>query len=237
MDTNHEEHNLSRKFTLATLPVLLLALASWAAAGTVNVTFVGTGSNTANLPGIGGVYTYPYYLSVNGNTATVLCDDVNDEVFANEHWQANATNLGADIATNDFTGTMFQNQAKYEEAAWLMSQLNASNNNDIQVAIWSLFDTNSAQALSLAGFGQAQTWLTDASNWVDNSANLTGFAFDDFVIYNPIPGTQFIPGSTQQLGLPQEYITETPEPVGLVLLGTGLLLLVGLTRKRFGRTA
>jgi hypothetical protein len=70
---------------VAILPALLLALASVANAETLTLT--GTGSNTVNTVEYGGVYTYPYYLSVNdGPSVAMMCLSFDNEISQGESW-------------------------------------------------------------------------------------------------------------------------------------------------------
>ncbi len=70
-------------FSFALIVGLLLAIAP-ASASTVDVNFVGLGGASQN-----GVYTYPYYLTVNNGPWTpMMCDDFYDHISVGDSWQA-----------------------------------------------------------------------------------------------------------------------------------------------------
>jgi len=83
--------------------------------GNTTATFTLTGTNEgANL---GGVYTSPYFASIETGTTTVstaaICDDFSDDSYLGESWTANVTNysnLSSFNSTVMWTGTTWQGQ-------------------------------------------------------------------------------------------------------------------------------
>jgi hypothetical protein len=175
---------------LSLLCLLTIAGPERAFADPVTLQLVGTGSNQAN-----GEYAYPYSVTVNGNTNSLMCLSYNNSITNGESWQATVQSV---------TGTL------YEEAAWLLNDANVHTGNAIndQLAAWGLF------ASGVAGSDNAQ--LIAAENFVTSNPNDTSF-YKQFQLYVPIAGTQSSGGTAQV------FIGETPEPSSLLLLGTGLL--------------
>ena len=102
-------------FSLVLIVGLLLAIAP-AAASPVTVQFVGLGGESQN-----GVYTYPYYLTIDhGPWTPMMCDDFYDRIGVGDSWQANITQL----SSGDMSLTRFGDLTEYEEAAYLLLQTN-----------------------------------------------------------------------------------------------------------------
>ena len=175
---------------LSLLCLLTLAGQGRAYADTVTLQLVGTGSNQTN-----GESAYPYYVTVNGATSSLMCLSFNNTITNGESWQATVAAV---------TGTL------YEEAAWLLNDANINPGNAIadQLAAWGLFSNN------VTGSNNAQ--LLAAQNFVSAHPNDTSI-YSQFTLYIPLDGTQSSGGD------PQIFLGETPEPSSQLLLGTGLL--------------
>jgi hypothetical protein len=191
------------------------------------VTMVFTGVNGAND---GQYYVSPYSGTMNGQSVTLFCDDIINDVTFGQTWQANVTNLATAVNTSDFSQTRYgsvmgsavlTNPAlAYQEAAWLTTQF-ASNPNDLvnlQYALWDIMNPGSRGADNL----DVQNWLRLASQ--------------DYGTINP-SNFEIVTNTTDTAplalrGQVQEFIVQTPEPGTLALLICGMLAVcAGLLRR------
>jgi hypothetical protein len=191
-----------------------LMLAPFAQAdGPVTMVFVGV--NGAND---GHYYVSPYTGTMNGQTVTLFCDDILNDVNFGQTWQANVTNLGTAVSTNNFSQTRYGSAAgsavlgnpalAYEEAAWLTTQF-ASNPGDLvnlQYALWDIMNPGARGN----GNADVQNWLLLASEDY-GSINLNNFE----IVTNT--------GNLSLTCQVQEFIVQTPEPGTLALLLCGML--------------
>ncbi len=207
--------------SLFLLAVLSMCTVSALANSTVGMQLTGVGGNQA-----GGVYTYPYYLSVNkGTPASMMCDTYDNEITIGETWKANAVNLlsGKGLFDGQFMD--------YKAAALIFKgildgAIPSTQWSEANFAIWGLFSANARNNpyYGTSGAGAlAATYLADAKtakNW----------QFNGFTVYVPIPGTQSSGGTAQEF---MSYSpSPTPEPGTLTLLGTGMLSLLGIARRK-----
>jgi hypothetical protein len=178
-----------------------------------------------------GVYTSPYYATVNGVQTTVICDDFETESYIGETWYANVTNVASVVAGT--SSAKFSPAKDYDAVANLATQLlsvPASSEQAIilSFAIWDIFDPTGVQA-----------WLANPSNGGDPlgvsalaladanaalSATYTPGEYSNVIIYSSTTGT------------PQEFISVTaPEastPVLMAIDLLGFIALIGFLRKR-----
>ncbi len=207
--------------------LIILGLGVFAMAGPVTLTFDSGGGNSP-----GGTYYYPYTITVSSlGNLTVACDDFVDHVDSGETftaWQSTYADLSHALYNNGQQAPSMQ----YDELAYLFTQLqptpplNNTQNAALNYAMWELFDPsaiNTDPTTGNSGVDSSQYWLTQAASY-----NYANFDTSRFVIFSPIPGDT----AGWTAGQPQEFIGEVPEPATLALLGTGLLFLAFLFRRR-----
>jgi len=224
---------------LAAVAVLLFASASF---GQVNMVL--TGVNGANE---GGVYTDPYYGTVNGVPAVIISDDYADDSYVPESWRANAINesqAGASLATSTpvkwNAGSAAATQLLYDEISYLATAMLAAAPGQAQMdysfAIWDL----SCQAGVTASVGKtctppvAPSDLSTVANLIlqaqNASKNFTPGEFANVTIYTPLntnPGQGTCGTGPCATTPPQEFIS-VPEASTLALVALGMLGLLAL---------
>jgi hypothetical protein len=220
---------------LLSLLVVALVVVPFAHADGGQVSMAFTGVNGANN---GVYYVSPYYgVMSNGTTSqnvVLFCDDINNEVYIGETWQANVTNLGTAInSTNGFANTRYGGVSNspvltsaavsdsptiaYEAAAWLTTQFTSSNKSDyvnLQYAIWDIMTGVTPTS------GSAVAWWYDQA--LSDYSTINPYDFEIVTNLGPLSLT----------GQVQEFIVQTPEPGTLALLLCGLLALAALTISR-----
>ena len=150
---------------------------------------------------MGGVYTNPYQLTINGLATWLACDDFATDISNGDTWTAKVNTLsdaeggaakftlaGVDIPTSPSTATpsspAYTLAEMYDAAALIALQMlenptAGSGNGDYSYAIWQIFDPIAykgySSSLSSSDIGNIATDLTDALQWAHGSlTNLAG---------------------------------------------------------------
>ena len=207
---------MARVMSLLLVGTLTLVFAVPAAADSVTLTGV-----SGNVQG--GVYTSPYFLSINGGPdVAVMCVDFDHHVTVGESWDATLTSMTGDLSNTRLGASGF---ATYREEAWLYQQFlnGAASSGDINYAVWAL---TAPDAMTSAG------WSVGAQNWFNlaTTTDLTGF--DSTMVKFTIITPNDLSGEGPQEFLSTAVVVPTPEPGGLFLLGGGMLGLAGFARKK-----
>ncbi len=188
------------------LVLILVSAASSARAD--SVTLVSIGTNTFQ-----GTSAGPYSGLLNGDPISMMCLSFNRHVQVGQTWDVAVNMLDAAGVANALYGGQTNALLKYQRAAWLYDQLTAAPNqaSAIQGAIWNIFNASTPDTA-----GSIQ-WFSAAMN-----ANLSGYDFSRFRILTPADRSKYGP---------QEMMTTVPEPMTMLLLGSGLLGVAAKVRK------
>jgi len=193
----------SLKVLSVALLLLLVASSLPAVAGVVNMQFNGTGGYSW-----GGFYTYPYHFTVDGQSYNLMCVSYSNEIYGGETWQANVYTVAG------YGALPGQTLLVAEKLAYLYLQAEADGGSNPLI---------NAEAWYINGAPISEPDPTLLSGFVFGSST-----YPTVRVYVPIAGTQ-IPSAD---GIPQIFFGSTPEPSTLLMMGSGLLGVAGLARKR-----
>jgi hypothetical protein len=175
--------------------------------------YIGTYGGTRDFGGV-----LPQHVGLN-------CIDYFHEVMFGQEWDANISNLGTgDVSLTRHAGSL----DLYREAAWLISNYNASNVQATQATLWNLFQTPGPNwPADQALLAQAQAPHPDfdlGSFYVVTDVNAGGpndaSTVQEFIVFDP---------SFEESAIP---VTAAPEPATMLLLGSGLLGFAGVRARR-----
>lgn len=219
---------------LALCSAMSLVAASSAMASTVTIA-----NSLSGLTYYDGEYCGKIGATLDGSTAIsggMACVDISKHSYLGYTIGVNISTLQPTDMTNARFGSDSATIIKYEEAAWLLGQIpsHAAQTGEIQFAIWRLFDpgytflanadrTAVTIALEDSWMGQAQAALIIPQN----------YDFSSVRIYTP----------TADYASNQEFMSgaaisrtttgsNTPIPASFLLLGSGLLGLGLLSRRK-----
>ena len=195
---------MKKPLLLACLAGIAMLLTCLPAMADANMSFSNTGSNSYM-----GVPSYPYYLSVNGGPLQdMMCLGYNEHISGGETWMATVTPVGSlDLNTH-----LTDYQAAY---LFTLAVADHGADSDLNAAIWYLYEG-------------VPTLDPGAANYVTLAQGMSYFQgeFPGVILYTAIPGTE-----SGTLGTAQNFFG-TPEPGSLMLLGTGVLGLAGMIRRK-----
>jgi hypothetical protein len=236
---------LAKPIRTAVFLLPCLAIGIWAqSTDTLQLVGVGPGNQ------MGGVYTSPYQVSVDGTTVPLICDDFTTDISIGQTWTAIPTTFAAIQAgtnpggTPKFTTSEIQS---YATIAVLAAELLTLPDNssyseqlgEISYALWGVFDTvllnstsNPYGSISGTELSAAQGYLAGAQTLVAGATSngvidlskisIGGSSIQGMTIYTPDPKTSSQEFVTVSMDEPTSLATFA---VYLALGGCGLVFL------------
>jgi hypothetical protein len=173
------------------------------------------------------VTAFGYY--VGPFTINLFCVDILNAVRFGQKW----TGVFTRVSSNNYDATRhgLASKTQYQKAAYLASVYRApgvqtNQWGGIQTAVWNLLNPGNPNGGTNPTANSSEAyWLSQADSWY-NGGGAKSFDFSRWSIVTDVGAAGLVQG-----GGTQEFLTDTtatPEPETWILLGTGVMLVLGV---------